>query len=215
MRVLAASPARRLAVLLGLALSLAAATASRAQTWTEVGDAGDLPINAQSTAGLGGLLTLSGTLSSAADVDMYCIQTSNMVDVPGYPVLTLTCWSDVSPNVWVFDANGMGISTNESCAGGFKTLTTTTLYPFTAYYVAVSYSGVAAVSTDGPMWLAATGERSPDGPGAASAVTGWAGSALVTGPNPYQLGFNFTGYCESPTPAVRQGWGSLKIRYGN
>lgn len=215
MRVPTASPARRFAVLLGVTLSLAAATALRAQTWSEVGDAGDLPVSAQATSGIGGLGSLSGTLSSASDVDMYCVQTSAMVRVYGYPVLTITCWSDLSPNVWVFDANGMGISTNESCAGGFKTLTTATLVPFTTYYVAVSYSGVIPVSAGGPMWLSAPGERTPDGPGAASAVTGWAGSPLVTGPNPYQLGFNFTEYCESPTPAAKRSWGSLKIRYGN
>ena len=48
-------------------------------TWTEVGDAGDLPGTAQTTVGVGltDLTDIFGTISSSSDQDMYLINIDN------------------------------------------------------------------------------------------------------------------------------------------
>lgn len=196
-----------------LALALAVVPGARAQVWNEVGDAGDLVGSAQGTVGAGALTTLNGNLSSPADVDLYCIQVDIFPRII-VPIVSLQCFAQQGPNVWLFDANGIGIATNATCSGGGKTFGSTTIPGQGTYYVAVSYSGVDPFSAPGAIWLPAIGgERAPDGPGAAGPLTGWAGIPVVQGPNPYQVTLSYVGYCDSATPAARPSWGSLKIHY--
>lgn len=197
--------------------SLAFAPHAGAQVWNEIGDAGDLISTAQLTVGAGPLITLNGTLSSPTDVDIYCIQVGPTPRVIGLPIASLQCVAHQGPNIWMFDASGVGAATNETCMAGVKGITTTLVSPPgpTNLYVAVSYYGVAPISPSGPIWLAAVaGERAPDGPGAAGALNGWAGTPVVQPLNPYQITFGFTAFCDAATPAAMPTWGSLKIRYG-
>lgn len=197
--------------------SFALVSHARAQVWNEIGDAGDLIATAQITVGANPLTTLTGTLSSPTDVDVYCIQVGPTPRALGLPVASLQCVANQGPNVWIFDANGIGVATNETCMGGVKGITTTLVSPGlpTTLYVAVSYYGVAPTSPSGDIWLPAIGgERAPDGPGAAGALNGWAGVPNVQPINPYQITFGYTGYCDSATPASAPTWGALKVRYG-
>lgn len=204
--------ARRFA--LAAAFLLALAPAALAQTWNEVGDAGDMIATAQVTVGVGPLTTINGALGSAGDVDLYCVELGITPRVLGIPAVQLQCVMDAGPNLWVFDANGMGITTHPVCMGGFKTVTTAYFPSPGTYYVAVAYAGVDPVSAGGPIW--ATGvpaERGPDGPGAASPLAGWVGSGNVAPVNPYQLSLGYITYCDAATPAAKPTWGALKLRY--
>ena len=195
---------------------LAFAPAAQAQVWNEAGDAGPLVSSAQATVGAGPLATINGSLSSPTDVDLYCVQLS-AVPPASLPLVTLQCAGQMDPNVWLFDAAGVGVFTNATCAGGNKTILApnVSLLPGT-YYVAVSYSGVDPSSAAGAIWLPALpGQRAPDGPGAAGALTAWSGTPTVSPLNPYQINLMFMQYCDAATAVTTATWGSLKIRYGN
>lgn len=200
--------------LLAVVLVIASAPGAAAQVWNEVGDAGDLIATAQTTLGSGPLTTILGTLGSAGDVDVYCVQVGSTPRVPGLPVVRLQCVVVAGPQLYVFDATGAGIATNSICQFGFKTVTTDYLSGPGTYYVAVAYDGVRPHSTGGAMW--ATGvlpERAPDGPGAASPLATWTGTGVVAPLNPYQLTLDYSGFCAAATPVTKTTWGSLKVRY--
>jgi hypothetical protein len=197
-----------------LALAIALVPGAQAQTWNEVGDAGDLVATAQSTVGSGSLTAINGNLGSPTDVDLYCIK---MLSVPpaGLPLIQLQCVVNNGPNVWLFDAAGNGVFTNATCSSGNKTIVAPNVSLATGtYYVAVSYTGVDPQSAGGAIWLSGLpAQRAPDGPGAGGALTGWAGSAIIQPVNPYHIALNFMSYCDAPTASGKATWGSLKIRY--
>jgi hypothetical protein len=207
---------RQYAVILAAvsSLVLGGASAARAQAWTETGDAGDLVATAQATLGTGSISSIAGNLASPTDVDVYCIQIP-AVPPANLPLVQLQCVVVQGPNVWLFDATGKGVFSNSTCSGGAKTILApnVSLAPGT-YYLAVSFSGLDPQSSSGPIWLSAPPSyRAPDGPGGAGSLTGWAGTPVVQGINPYQVNLMFTSYCSAPTPALRSSWGTLKSVY--
>ncbi len=210
-------PARRLLAVLAAASLLALVPAARAQTWSEIGDAGDLVGTAQLTLGSGGLATIFGALASPADADVYCV--SLFASPPaGTPLVWLDCSATQGPNIWLFDALGQGVVTNETCAGGMKLLSApASPLPPGNYYVAVAYYGYQPQSAGGDLWLLGPpGQRPPDGPGAGGSLVGWGGTGNVQPINPYSVGCNgsYVHYCDAAVPAGRPTWGTLKIRYG-
>jgi hypothetical protein len=214
-----APPARPLLRFSGPALALlmmVLVPAARAQVWSEVGDAGDLVSTAQATVGSGGLTAIHGFLASPMDVDLYCIRLS-AVPPAGQPLIGLQCAGLMDPSVWLFDAAGQGVFTNETCAGGNKTILapSVSLAPGT-YYVAVSYFGVGPSSAGGAIWLSALpGQRAPDGPGAAGPLAAWTGIPTVSPLNPYLLSLTLMQYCDAATAVAPSTWGALRIRYGS
>jgi len=196
------------------ALALLFATPAFAQLWTENGDAGDVIATAQETFGTGPLTGINGDLQTPNDVDLFCIRLTS-VPPAGSPFVQLNCVVNGGPNVYLFDASGNGVFVNETCQAGEKTLLApnVSLAPGT-YYVGVAFSGIAAQSAAGSIWLSGfPGQRAPDGPGAAQPLIGWAGAPIVQPLNPYHLTLNFMGYCGAPVPAKRQTWGSVKAHY--
>jgi len=198
-------------ILLGVA---ALAPTARAQTWTEVGDAGDLIATAQTTVRAGAITQITGSLPLSDDVDLYCVRLTS-VPPAGTPLVQLVCVAQQSPNVWLFDAAGNGVFTNETCALGSKTLLapSVSMTPGT-YYVGVSYYNRNAISAGGNIWIPGVpGQRTPDGPGAAQPLSGWAGIVVMNPPNPYTI--NLTGFaaCAAPTPTLPGTWGRVKTYY--
>ncbi len=201
-----------------LALVLAAAPAAFAQTWTETGDAGDLVGTAQSTIGTGALMNIAGVLSGHGDVDVYCVHLTS-VPPAGLPLVSVACAAHADPTPYLFDAAGMGINTNMTCAGGLKQA----VAPYYSlapglYYVAIAAGDWLPQSAGGSIWqMLYSGPMAPNGPGAGSPLTGWVGPSSVTAPAAYTLilNQNFTGYCDAATPIENSSWGSLKARFGN
>ncbi len=190
------------------------APVSRAQTWVESGDAGPLIATAQATLGPGAITQITGTLPLSDDVDLYCIQLA-AVPPAGTPLVQLQCLAQQSPNIWLFDAAGNGVFTNETCALGNKTLLapSISMAPGT-YYVGVSYYNRNAVSPGGNIWIPGIpGQRSPDGPGAPGPLVGWAGIVIMNPPNAYTIHLSGFVACGSATPARRSNWGEVKSYY--
>src|SRR6267154_1030074 len=92
---------------------VAAATAARAQVWTEAGDAGDLIATAQHTVGTGSLTAINGNLASPTDVDLYCFHLST-VPPAGLPIVQLQCVGIQGRNFGLFDAACNGVFSNST-----------------------------------------------------------------------------------------------------
>ena len=99
-----------------LATLVSLAAPASAQVWNETGDAGPLPATAQATLGSGALTTITGTLPSATDVDMYCITVTD----PANFYACLHCVLIQSPDLYLFDATGKGLAVAQICCGGCK-----------------------------------------------------------------------------------------------
>lgn len=209
-----ARPLHHLALFALLSLPLAVAPV-HAQIWVESPDAGDLVPTAQVTVGSGTLSQIQGQLASSTDVDVYCVRLS--ATPPAFAALIgLNCVAVLGPNVWLFDAAGNGIGSNQTCSGGSKMIITpSTSLPPGNYYVAVSYFDFDPQSASGAIWQPGPPFwRAPDGPGAAGTLVGWAGTPIVQPLNPYQVFFSpyFT-FCETATGTSRSTWGTLKSLY--
>jgi len=195
-------------------LTLALATPALAQTWNETGDAGDVIATAQATLGTGPLTGINAQLANANDADLFCIHLAS-VPPAGSPLVQLNCIVNGGPHVYLFDANGLGIAVNETCAGGEKTIVAPNVsLPVGDYFVAVAYNGLTPASLGGPIWQTGLpGQRAPDGPGAAQPLIGWAGAGIVQPLSPYHLTLGSMTFCSAAVPTRRQSWGALKAHY--
>lgn len=205
----AACGRRPLAAAIVLLALAAFAAPALAQVWNESGDAGDLPWTVQSPAGLYALNQINGSLQFDSDVDLYCIEVLN----PALFSASLQCAVAADPSIWIFHFTGQGVTHNDVCAGGGKTIPTGILGVGT-FYVAVAPFGRQAASIGGDMWQNAlfTGPRAPDGPGAANNLSSWSGSPAA-GVVPYTINFTGASYCGTAIPEEAQTWGSLKATY--
>jgi hypothetical protein len=141
---------------------------------------------------------------------MYCI----MVQVPTSFRARLQCVVIQGPNLWLFDATGKGVAANSFCVAGDKQITSTFVFNPGKYYIAVSYNNVNPFSGVDPIWVSAnTGERAPDGAGAAGAVTSWQGTGQLQPLNPYTILLSSVGYCTGTVPTDTQNWGRVKVLY--
>jgi hypothetical protein len=199
-------------VLLLAALAAALGTPAAAATWTEVGDAPDVPAMAQITFGSGSLTTISGTLANDADVDMYCI---SIVNEPGFVAAYTPCASHAEPDMWLFATNGNGVTHADFCQGGMVTLTSAFVNSAGYYYLAISGTNADAMNGASSIWQSTNAifsERSPDGPGAPGPISGWGGARVVSNVN-YTINLQGVEFCDLPVPATPQTWGRVKARY--
>jgi hypothetical protein len=191
--------------------ALACAGAAKAQTWNEVGDAGSIPALAQTTAGLGNLTRINGTLSADTDVDLYCIQVNNRAAFSA----GLNCLIQLSADLYLFDGLGKGIAVAQVCAAGNKAITSILLPSAGLYYLGVAPHGAMAFAGPNAIWLAgSTSQRAPDGPGAAGSVNSWGGTPVVQ-PGFSSYGVDITGavFCNAVTPAGSPSWGRVRNIY--
>jgi hypothetical protein len=198
-----------LAAFAALVLGLACGPA-RAQTWTEVGDAGDLPGTAQFTVGTGPLTQILGTIPSPSDVDMYCV---NIASWPTFNACLL-CVVMADEDIWLFDGAGKGVAAAQICQGGCKLLTNAFVPGNGLYYLVVSAHGVLPYAGANPLWLPGTTlQRAPDGPGAGGTVTSWAGAGTLPTLVHYTVNLAGTAYCNAVTSNKSHSWGSVRSIY--
>ncbi len=194
-----------------LSLALIVPVAGAAVNWTESGDAGDLVGTAQTTAGVGSLSNINGSISTMPDhVDMYCIY---IPDPAGfYAVLNCAVFTD--PDLWLFDENGNGVTMEDYCSGSVIALTPASLGAPGHYYLAISATDDEAQSISGSIWAAggAAIERAPDGPGAADPLVGWTNSAPLPVAG-YTISMLGAETCDSAVAIDEESWGTVKSVY--
>ena len=173
----------------------------QAATWSEVGEAGATPSTLQVPSGTGSLTTITGTLSAAADIDMYRI---NITDRTIFQAAIASQVFGNDPDIWLFDTNGFGISLN-SCVAAGQTLVTGTFVPSNGdYFLAISSGGADAVSAGGNIWISSqvlVSERAPDGAGASQAFLSWGGSPALT-KSSYTIQLQGAGFSPVPEPST-------------
>ncbi len=202
-------------VLLALTLAVAlAATPAIAGTWTEVGDAGDLPGIHQVPAGPDPFVTIWGFCTGdVLTADMYCIK---IPEPAAFVATTTNPMTAIDTQLWLFDMNGFGITFNDDdpVAGGLQSRITGVFVPGPGEYLLAISSGWnhdAAGPTGLEMWLDSpyNVERAPDGPDAAGPITGW-----IQSPNAGEYQIDLTGvlFCGF-TPVESATWGTIKAMY--
>ena len=201
--------------LLALVLGLALATApAMAQIWTEEGDAGDLPGNAQTPIGSGPLTAIIGSLSSSADADMYCVS----VPDAGAFVATTCGVTTFDTQLWLFAGDGLGLSFNDDDPAGCglqSTVTGVFLPGGGEYLIAItSYSNDALNAGGLEIWVDSpfNVERQPDGAGAGDPyIVSWDGAGFSDGA--YQIAFTGAEFCGGATAVEPTTWGTIKSIY--
>lgn len=167
-------------------LALALSIALPAQSWSEAGDAGDLPDTVQAVLGSGPLTHISGTLGTG-DVDLYLIH----VDDPATFTCTSVGGATFDTQLWIFDRLGHGISFKDDDGVLQSTLTGQFLGAAGHVIVGIScYDNDPLDAGNQELWLDQPYdvERQPDGPGAANAFTHWGGTTNPSGAYTLTLG---------------------------
>jgi hypothetical protein len=226
-------------VSLKIALLLVFATASllsanncHADTYTETGDAGQLPGTAQVTTTLLGPTTALTSIvgqttltNEIADADMYEIFISGVMTFTASTTAFVPGANDFDDQLSLFNSSGVGVLTNDdSAAGGDQASLSsagTTLTPGD-YYLLISGSGNYPVNsasglifhnyTDGTT--DASGTYAPTG--VAGAITGYTGNSNYAGNYTIAIGgAQFANFSLVPEPstvaAVIAGFGGLAL----
>jgi hypothetical protein len=174
------------------------------------GDAGELIGTSQMTVGNGALNTIYGRISAANDVDMFRIK---IKDPANFAASTVNAGTTLDTQLWLFDANGMGIVMDDDEPAPGTTLQSKLSNAFTGsltvngiYYLAISlYDRDAMDTTPNQLWLDTVGgsfrvEHAPDDLGAANPLDSWGGSSTATGN--YQIDLTNCSFAQSAVVTV-------------
>lgn len=151
----------------------ALASPALAGDWIEIPTAPEL-LPGQITSGTGSLDRIIGTLSGGL-ADLYCIR---IVDEANFRATTVGGTS-VDTQLFLFDANGMGVTHNDDSGSSLQsTITSQFVNSNGIYFLAVSGYNRDPQSAGGLIWNNSPFgvERAPDGPGAAGALASWTGT---------------------------------------
>jgi PEP-CTERM motif-containing protein len=187
--------------LAALVMVLGCANVALADTWTEVGDAGDLPGTAQQPTGANPLTSITGAISVGTDADMYRIFIPVGAAFSASTVATPGTLADTQ--LYLFNSAGFGVYFNDDCPTGCGT--NRSLLPAGdpnspvapgIYYLVITGWDRDPISAGGEIWADTpfTTVRAPDGPGAGGSITGYTGTG---GTGTYTI--NLTGAQFVPT----------------
>jgi hypothetical protein len=163
-----------------VACAAGVAASAYGQTWNETGDAPDSLATAQIVVGSGSLASIAGTIGAASDVDLYEFQICDFANFSATTVGQTT----LDTQLFLFDANGLGVTSNDDSQGvGQSTITALNLASNGIYYIAISVYNRDPVSSGGLIFNPPQfpTEQGPNGPGAASPLSGWNSTTFTTG----------------------------------
>jgi hypothetical protein len=166
-----------------VALHTLAPRVSADQILTEGADVGQLPATALLDARGGPLSQIKGTLSSAADVDMYYIFITDPANfsarTTGQPGTLL------DSQLYLFSGDGFGVAANDNAAllNPRSSIEGVAGLQAGIYLLAISSFNSDPVAPGGLRLFpdAATGVVGPTGPGGGLALTGWTGGGSGAG----------------------------------
>ena len=155
-------------------------TAPAATAASELGNAGDLPATAQDLSGET-VAQITGDFPDATDVDMYKLCLSG----GGTFSATTVGGSDVDTQLYLFDANGLGVYGNDDTGRRVPVDAAGRARAHAAaagtYYLAVSPYNLEPRNDAGSIFLDVPGVLAPLGPGASEPVTSWFGRTSAGG----------------------------------
>lgn len=163
-------------------------------------DAGDLPSTAVTTSGSYGLTSISGSLSSGNDRDMFLI---NITDPAKFAADTVGSLFDTQ--LFLFRADGKGVTAadNSIVTDAKIDFSVVGSQPAGLYYLAVSGANSDPVSGGNNMWLN-DGHlgKAPDGIGALGSVDGWTSGSSFGSYTINLSGATFGGYNTAATTSI-------------
>lgn len=167
--------AGRLITILALLGALGAAAPS-ANAATERGDAGQLAASAQDVT-FEAVSTITGTLGSPSDVDLYKVCASGG---GGFSASTVG-GAMLDTQLFLFDASGRGVYGNDDAGPGVRQSLLPAGDPLTPGASGVHYLGVSQFDLDpqsslGPIFPSTLGLVGPTGRGGGEPLSSWAGS---------------------------------------
>jgi len=162
-------------IVVGLAIVLGLVQGAAAISFNEIGDAGDLPGSSQVAGALPLLTTITGSIGSSTDVDMFAI-TFNQAGT--FSATTTHLGTLLDSQLFLFKSTGLGVVANDD-----SPITVGSTIPGTAvnpglYFLGVSSFDVDPASSGGLIFpsFPFTGVFGPTGPGGANAITHWQGT---------------------------------------
>lgn len=194
-----------------------------AQSWTEIGDAGDIISGVQNTVGTGPLTTISGATSTSDTVDAYCITITNPADFYATAASVIDPLASVTwdTRLWLFDSSGNvllgnddtfsdGLQSTLSDPGTFTGLTGGGVNPTASgisltagdYILVISGYNYDALDASGSAIITLSGLFSElHGPNAGTGpLASWGGTLFGSGS--YTLALNGATYCQVPAPGA-------------
>lgn len=143
-------------------------TNAGAQTYNEVGDAGQLVATA--TVLGGGISTITGTVSSGADADLYRFYWAG----GGFSATTVGTSGTLSDTqLFLFGATGLGIVHNDD-GGSLRAAITAIDLNAGWYHLGISSWSNDPLSATGAIFPSTfAGQLGPTGPGGADPLSGW------------------------------------------
>ncbi|MFT3687115.1 MAG: GC-type dockerin domain-anchored protein [Phycisphaerales bacterium] len=140
-------------------------------------------VTAEVLPGSGPLDSISGNFDFANDADVYKI---DICDAAGFSASLLNGGSTADTQLFLFTADGMGVTSNDDDPAGTsgQSIITSMFVPSSgSYYLAVTRYNIDPVDASGQLIWNNTpfaAERSPDGPGAGNAFDHWTGGSFGT-----------------------------------
>ncbi len=169
----------KLGFIVGMAAAALLGGVANGQTWTESGDAPNL-LPGQETQGSGALTQIDGN-HDANDADLFKI---TITDASTFSATT-TGGSSLDTQLFLFDANGMGVTHDDDDPnGGLQSRITGQFVSGPGvYYLAISAYNMDPSSSGGTIWANSpfNVERAPDGPGAGSPLLSWGTGGATAG----------------------------------
>lgn len=179
------------------------ATPAMAQSWAEIGDAGDIAVtNAQTVLGVGPLLSITGfSDATTEDKDVFAIWVNGGAFSANATSITATGGND-DTKLYLFDSAGLGVAGDDdsSTTGGtFDAGLNGLVLPAGIYYLAITDYNYIPTSVGGNIFPGGNGVG-PTGPGGASPHTGWSADSHETSWN-YRIDLEGASYIV-PTPGA-------------
>lgn len=174
--------------LAALVMVLGCANVALADTWTEIGDAGDLPGTAQQPTGANPLTAITGAITVGTDADMYRIFIPVGATFSATTVGTAGTLADTQ--LFLFNAAGLGVYANDDTTGTEVRSTLPAGHAFSPpspgiYYLVITGFNRDPVSVGGLIFPGTfTGVEGPTGPGGGSPIFDYTGT---TGTGTYRI----------------------------
>ncbi len=147
-----------------------------AQTWTELGDAGQTLDFAQTVDTAGSVTTITGQCN--ADADLY------LIDVPYPASFSVSAVASFDSQLWLFDAKGFPIVSNDDTAVGVvnPVLGAGCLKVPGRYYLAIAPYNYDPRSLAGLQWAGSVlTAAQPTGAGRREPLSTWSGPSFLAG----------------------------------
>ena len=180
-----------------IAACLTFVSTSRAASYTETDDAGDLPAPAQIVSGPAGtsLDSISGSLTltnAISDGDMYQIYISSPAAFSASDTAFVARANNFDSQIFLFNSAGLGVVANDDAASGGSQSAipagSISSLQVGVYYILIDGSSRYPVSNGGLIFpnftdgtTDPTGTYGPTGPGGALPITGYTGSSNEAG----------------------------------